>query len=220
VVDVATVAFDDFDYARALERTEAFFWRYCDDYIELVKGRAYGAARGAAPGGHGAARGAAPGGHGAARGAAPGGHGAHGVPDRSTVSARRALRLGLSALQRLLAPTLAFTAEEVWSWWQPGSIHRAPWPDAAELRLAAGDGDPAVFSATATVLGEVRKAKTEAKRSLRTTAERVVVADADDRLALLTSARFDLLSAGNIVDLELVPADAARVEVVLASAEA
>ena len=44
VVQQATAAFGKYDYARALQLTETFFWSFTDDYVELIKDRAYGSA--------------------------------------------------------------------------------------------------------------------------------------------------------------------------------
>jgi valyl-tRNA synthetase len=182
VVEDATAAFEAYDYARALERTEAFFWSFCDDYLELVKTRAYEDP------------------------AAPG-----------PASARAALGNALSVLLRLLAPFLPFVTEEVWSWWHEGSVHRAPWPEAAELPVAGRD-DTAVLDVAAEVLGAVRRAKTAAKRSMRARVARLTVTDAPDRLALLSRAEGDLREAGGVLELH-TRAGEADVEVELADEE-
>jgi valyl-tRNA synthetase len=158
VVEEATAAFEAYDPSRALERTETFFWSFCDDYIELVKGRAY---------------------------------------DDGEVSARVALRTALSTLLRLFAPVLPFATEEVWSWWQEGSVHRAPWPSAADLKAELkGQGQPEVLTVAGEVLGQIRKAKSSAQVSMKTEVARLLVRDSSERLELVRLGLGDLVNAG------------------------
>jgi valyl-tRNA synthetase len=120
-------------------------------------------------------------------------------------SAVAALRLALDTQVRLLAPVLPFVTEEVWSWWHDGSVHTSHWPDPGPLRAATGveRPSPLALEAAVAVLAEVRRAKTTAKRSLRTPVARVEVADHPARLAALTEAAPDLCRAGTITDLVL-----------------
>jgi len=186
VVAEATDSFEEYDYARALERAESFFWWYCDYYLELVKGRRYD-------------------------------------PDPAvSASVSRALGLSLSVFQRLLAPFLPFVCEEVWSWWQEGSVHRAAWPDAAELGAEAPvageqrERELLALEVTADVLREVRKAKSQARRPMRAPVTRVLVRDSAKRLAVLELGLGDLRQAGAIELLEPVAAEEFEVVVELA----
>jgi len=164
VVESATRAFDRYDHARALEVTETFFWTFCDDYVELVKERAYGE-----------------------RG------------DAAAASARAALAIALSVQLRLFAPFLPFVSEEIWSWWQEGSVHRQTWPSVAEA--AIGDGEVRLLTVVGDALSQVRKAKSEAKVSMRTDVASAAVRGTPDDVELLAMAADDLRSAGKIAEL-------------------
>ena len=170
VVTGATASFEGYQYQQALERTESFFWTFCDDYLELVKSRAYGHTDGSEP--------------------------------AATGSARGALRLALAVQLRLFAPFLPFVTEEVWSWWQDGSVHRSRWPLADELE-AGRDAAPSILDAAGWVLGAIRRTKTAEKRSLRAPVARVVVVAGPDRLAAVAAAESDIREAGNVSALEL-----------------
>jgi valyl-tRNA synthetase len=130
-------------------------------------------------------------------------------------SALATLRLSLMTLLRLFAPFLPYATEEVWSWFAEGSVHRASWPTGDELPTG---GDAAVLSAASVILGELRKAKTEAKRSMKTPIVRAVVAGAPERIAAARLAEGDLRDAGNVAHLTFEDADDLVVDVELAPA--
>ena len=172
VVDASTVALEQFDYARALERTEEFFWWFCDDYVELVKTRAYG-------------------------------------ETQDSSSARVSLHRALSIVQRLLAPMLPFATEEVWSWWQTGSIHRATWPTTAEVLEGFNAAPDAVdgLDAICLVLGAVRRTKTEAKVSQRAEVSKLVITADSHTVSILQSNLLDLRNAGSLQEIDFVISD-------------
>jgi valyl-tRNA synthetase len=185
LVDEATRAFEEYDYARALQRTESFFWRFCDDYLELVKGRRYGE------------------------------QGADGQG-----SANAALTAALSVLLRLFAPVLPYVTEEVWSWWQEGSIHRAAWPAASDLLSLVEDNseptrqlDERAYQWATEVLFEVRKQRSEAKQPLKVPITGVLVTAHDTTIALMPIVEADLRAALRVHKFDTVVGDPQQIVV-------
>ncbi len=170
LVDETTRELEQYDYAKALQRVESFFWAFCDNYIEAVKSRRYGD---------------------------------HGP--EAAASASTAMRRALSVLLRLLAPYLAFTCEEVWSWWQTGSIHRAPWPTAADaLGMTLDDtGERAAYGNLAVGLENIRKAKADLKLSVGTEVQAVSYFGPQVEVEALRHIERDLKSAVRAGSLRL-----------------
>ena len=182
VIAKATAALRDFEYTAALESTERFFWSFCDDYLELVKQRAYDDDGGAA-----------------------------------AQSARLSLRSALSVLLRLFAPFLPFCTEEAWSWWHDDSVHTSPWPTAATAAPAADSG---IITMAGTVISAIRKAKSEARQSMRAPVRSVRIHGPAGRLESLRTVSGDITAAGNVGALVLEPDGAQELLVHVQLAEA
>jgi len=185
VVEDATAAFNAYDHTKALELAEHFFWNFTDDYLELVKERAYGQGD---------------------------------VTPAQQASATTALRQALHVMLRLFAPFLPFATDEAWSWWQTsGSIHRAAWPTAAEITYGLDTANAGLLDLASRALFGVRKAKSDAKVSMKAdvTSATLVAGPAD--LAKLEMLAGDIKAVGRIAALALVSGDdLAITDVVLA----
>jgi len=187
VVAESTAAFEAYDYARALERTEAFFWAFCDDYLELVKTRAYGEADN------------------------PGTASA-----RAALAAALSILLRLfapvlpfvteevwswwhvSSIHAADWPTLQETGSE----------------DATSSGV--DPATDAVLEVAGDALRQIRRAKTTAKRSMRAPVAVLTVTDTPARLEALVAAEGDVRDAGGVVELVMRTDVESSVEVELA----
>lgn len=184
VIRQATNALNAYEHSKALEVIESFFWQFCDDYIELVKNRAYGTADSTGK-----------------------------TPSEAAVkSARTTLGLGLDTFARLLAPYLPYATEEVWSWMHKGegSVHRAAWPKPEPYEQAAFKVSPDVLTYAGEALASLRKIKSEAKVSMKTPILSVTLDAVDDAADSIKATLGDIAEAGRVVgNITLVRAGAA-----------
>ena len=171
VVETATTSFDKYDYTRALEVAETFFWAFTDDYVELVKERTYG-----------------------------------NQGEAAANSARAALGITTHTLLKLFAPFIPFVTEEVWSWWQEGSIHLQSWPKSSEIITDKSAGIDPLNNVT-WILSEVRKVKTENKQSMKAEVKTLEIWAKAEVIEQVKDAQKDLIAAGNIKDLKLNVSD-------------
>lgn len=177
VVQEATRAFENFNYTKALEVTEQFFWAYCDNYLELVKDRVYG-----------------------------------GAGESAAASARLALGIATDTYLKLFAPFLPFVTDEVWSWWREGSVHAHTWPTDI-----LNTGDIAVLNAVTDILSLLRKAKSDAKVSMKTEITLAKISAPAALIAAARSAEADLLAAGRVSQVEWIESAELQVDCTLAA---
>ncbi len=207
LVDSATRALDAFDYARALERTESFFWDFTDNHVELVKSRAYDEQGVAASV--------------SARRAL---RTALGVLQQllapfmpfvtaevwswwHDTSVHTSLWPSADALRAAAGDpgTLPGTPGAAAA---PGEERHRQGRDIFDLARTIDLSDLArVGEVASAVLGEVRRAKSEAKRPLRTEVVRATVTDSAERIAVLKVVAGDVCAAGRITELVTASGD-------------
>ena len=168
VVGEAGRAMERFEYASALQAIEAAFWEFCDNYLELVKGRSY---------------------------ANEGDPGRRSANATLLVALRTFVRLFAPFLPFVCEEIWSwrFAGED-----RESSVHTAPWPTAAEWALVPAAGGASRYACAVEISQKIRAAKTRARRSLRWPVEQLEVAGSEENIAALREVLADVLAAGTI----------------------
>ncbi|MCO6430317.1 MAG: class I tRNA ligase family protein, partial [Deltaproteobacteria bacterium] len=175
VVREASESFENFDYAGALQISEEMFWTFCDHYLELVKVRSYAE-----------------------------------EDSEGRRSALATLAWSLKTFIRLFAPILPYITDEIWSWTFAGagkdagsSVHVAAWPSLEEVLAVKFPPFSNSFDAAVEVIGQIRGAKTDAKKSLRWPVAELTITASGPMLEALSACLPDVLKAGNVTSHRL-----------------
>jgi valyl-tRNA synthetase len=187
VVKRATEEFSKFEYARAREAIEEFFWRdFCDNYLEICKVRSYGLSAEKLAGIE------------------------FNDAQKNEILAKQqssilTLRICLNTLLKLFAPFIPHICDEIYSiifseeFEEIGSINaRGNWPKMDQKFF-----DQKLFEmgeAALEVIFEVRKFKSEKNISMKTTVKKLVVNSQKDLLEISE----DLKNVCNAEELEFV----------------
>ncbi len=174
IVAKAGKHFDNFEYADALQYTESFFWeKFCDNYLELVKVRAYQEEM--TPGKASAL-----------------------ATLKFTLSVLLRLFAPFIPFFTEEAWGWIFASEEG----RDRSIHTSAWPEEKEFSGITKPGVNDAFGAAMEVLAMVRKTKSEAKVSVKTPLKSLSIAGSDDDIKVIKMIWNDLLQTAGARDAE------------------
>jgi valyl-tRNA synthetase len=192
-----TAAFEAYDHALALEQAERFFWFFCDDYLELVKARAYGE-----------------------RG--PAAAGAALTTLRAALSA--VLRLLAPFLPFATEEAWSWWQDGTVhraAWPDPAGLAGLAGAQAAapeggtatpeggtatpEGGTATPEGGTAALDAAAAAIGAVRRAKSRARLPMKAPVSQLILTAPQEQLDALAAAAPDVTAAGRVGEITLRP---------------
>jgi valyl-tRNA synthetase len=177
LIELATKAFDNFDYSQALQLTEDFFWHtFCDNYIELAKPRTYNEDLSEER-----------------------------LSAASSLRLiHRALVRLFAPFVPFITDEVwhwAYSADAD----MHNSVHRSPWPSLEEFASVPEPCDAGTWNAITEVVDGIRKEKSAAQVSVKAPVETVTVEHTENYLAALAPALGDLMLMLEIDNVDMVP---------------